>query len=126
MVAVLAAHLGLRAVLAVAARRPSSVVPAAALAALVSVPAAALAFTGLYAVGGTAVQMLKQCDGNFSRENIMKQAANLQNLALPTLLPGITVSTSPTNFHPIRQLQLQRWTGARWERFGEVIEGAGA
>ena len=79
-----------------------------------------------YAVGGTAVQMLKQCDDNFSRENIMKQAANLQSLALPTLLPGITVSTSPTNFHPIRQLQLQRWTGTRWERFGEVIEGAGA
>ena len=79
-----------------------------------------------YAVGGTAVQMLKQCDGNFSRENIMKQAANLQSLALPTLLPGITVSTSPTNYHPIRQLQLQRWNGTRWERFGNVIEGAGA
>ncbi len=79
-----------------------------------------------YGVGGTAVQMLKQCDGNFSRENIMKQAANLQSLQLPTLLPGITVSTSPANFHPIRHLQLQRWNGTRWERFGDVIEGAGA
>ena len=79
-----------------------------------------------YAVGGTAVQMLKQCDGNFSRENILKQATNLQGLQLPTLLPGITVSTSPTNYHPIRQLQLQRWNGTRWERFGNVIEGAGA
>ena len=79
-----------------------------------------------YAVGGTTVQMLKQCDGNFSRENILKQATNLQNLQLPTLLPGITVSTSPTNYHPIRQLQLQRWNGTRWERFGNVIEGAGA
>ena len=79
-----------------------------------------------YGVGGTAVQMLKQCDGNFSRENILKQATNLQDLQLPTLLPGITVSTSPTNYHPIRHLQLQRWNGTRWERFGNVIEGAGA
>ncbi len=79
-----------------------------------------------YGIGGTAVQMLKQCDGNFSRENILKQATNLQSLQLPTLLPGIAVSTSPTNYHPIRQLQLQRWNGARWERFGNVIEGAGA
>ena len=79
-----------------------------------------------YGIGGTAVQMLKQCDSNFSRENILKQATNLQSLQLPTLLPGITVSTSPTNYHPIRQLQLQRWNGTRWERFGNVIEGAGA
>ena len=79
-----------------------------------------------YGIGSTAMQMLKQCDGNFSHENILEQATNLQTLQLPTLLPGITVSTSPTNYHPIRQLQTQRWTGARWERFGNVIEGAGA
>jgi len=79
-----------------------------------------------YAVGGTAMQMLKQCDGDFSRENILKQATNLKDLQLPTLLPGIIVNTSPTNYHPIRQLQLSRWNGTRWERFGSVIEGAGA
>ncbi len=79
-----------------------------------------------YGIGGTTMQMLKQCDGNFSRENILKQATNLQDLQLPTLLPGIVVSTSPANYHPIRHLQLQRWNGARWERFGNVIEGAGA
>ena len=79
-----------------------------------------------YGVGGTTVQVLKQCDGDFSRENILKQATNLQTLQLPTLLPGITVSTSPTNYHPIRQLQMHRWNGTRWERFGNVIEGAGA
>ncbi len=79
-----------------------------------------------YGVGGTTLQMLKQCDGNFSRENIMKQATNLHIPQLPTLLPGIVVETSPTNYHPIRQIQLARWTGARWERFGSVIEGAGS
>jgi branched-chain amino acid transport system substrate-binding protein len=42
------------------------------------------------------------------------------------LLPGIKVSTSPTNFHPIRAMQLQKWTGTTWQRFGDVIEGAGS
>ena len=77
-----------------------------------------------YAVGGTAMQMLKQCEGNFSRENILKQATNLHNLQCPTLLPGILVNTAPDNYHTIRQLQLARWNGARWERFGEVIQGS--
>ena len=79
-----------------------------------------------YAVGGSTLQLLKQCDGDFSRESIMKQAANLNNLALPTLLPGVTVSTSATNFHPIRQMRLARWNGTRWELFGDIIEGSGA
>ena len=79
-----------------------------------------------YGIGGTTLQMLKQCDGNFSRENIMKQATNLHDLQLPTLLPGVVVSTSPTNYHPIRHIQLARWNGTRWERFGGVIEGAGS
>lgn len=76
-----------------------------------------------YGVGTTTLQALKQCGTDFSRENIMKQAASLQNLAVPTLLPGITVSTSATNFHPIRQMQLQRWNGKNWELFGDVLQG---
>ena len=79
-----------------------------------------------YGVGGTTMQVLKQCGEDFSRENVMKQAANIQNLALPSLLPGITINTSPTNFHPIRQMRLQRWNGTRWELFGDIIEGAGS
>ena len=79
-----------------------------------------------YGVGGTIMQVLKQCGGDFSRENVMKQATNLQSLQLPTLLPGIVVNTSPTDYHPIKQMQLQRWTGSRWELFGSVIEGAGS
>jgi branched-chain amino acid transport system substrate-binding protein len=77
-----------------------------------------------YAVSTTMLQVLKQCDGNFSRDNIMKQAANLHDLKPATLLPGITVNTSPTNFHPIRALQLEKWDGKTWARFGDVIEGA--
>ena len=71
------------------------------------------------------LQVLKQCEGNFTRENIMKQAANLHDLELPTLLPGIKVNTSPTNYHPIRQMQLAKFDGTHWVRFGDVITGAG-
>jgi len=77
-----------------------------------------------YNCSTTLMHVLRQCDGDFSRENIMRQVANLQNIEIPLLLPGIKVNTSPTNFHPIRQMQLQKWSGEHWERFGDVIEGA--
>src|SRR5215471_12625348 len=54
-------------------------------------------------IAQTTVQVLKQCGDELTRENAMKQAANLHNLELPMLLPGITINTSPTNFAPIRQ-----------------------
>nr|WP_294522255.1 ABC transporter substrate-binding protein [uncultured Rhodopila sp.] len=79
-----------------------------------------------YGVSMVMWQVLKQCDGDFSRANIMKQAANLHDAYDPVLLPGIKVNTSPTNFHPIRAMQLQKWTGTTWERFGDVIEGSGS
>ena len=40
------------------------------------------------------------------------------------LLPGIKVNTSPTNFHPIKAMQMMRWDGKTWVLFGPVIEGA--
>jgi branched-chain amino acid transport system substrate-binding protein len=78
-----------------------------------------------YSFSMTLVQVLKQCGDDLSRENIMKQAADLHDVAIPTLLPGITVNTSQTNYHPIRKSQLARWNGKNWELFGNVIEGAG-
>jgi len=77
-----------------------------------------------YGVSTVLMQVLRQCNGDFSRANIMKQAANLHDAPNPMLLPGIKVNTTPTNFHPIRALQLQKWTGTTWERFGDVIEGS--
>ena len=76
-----------------------------------------------YGVSTVLMQVLKQCNGDFSRTNIMKQAASLHDAPDPVLLPGIKVDTSPTNFHPIRAMQLQKWTGTTWQRFGDVIEG---
>jgi branched-chain amino acid transport system substrate-binding protein len=68
-------------------------------------------------------QVLKQCGTDLSRANIMKQAASLHDVELPVLLPGIKVNTSATNFHPIRQMQLTRWTGKNFELFGKVLAG---
>ena len=74
-----------------------------------------------YGVSATLVQVLKQCGDDLSRTNIMKQAASINGLELPTLLPGIKVATSASNFHPIRSMQLSRWTGKAWELFGPLI-----
>ena len=64
----------------------------------------------------------RQCGDDLSRENILKQAKSLQDLALPTAMPGITINTSATSNMIWTQLQLQRWTGANWEQFGEVLD----
>ena len=74
-----------------------------------------------YAVAQTVVQVLKQCGNVLTRENVMRQAANLKDLEIGVLLPGIKINTSPTDFFPIEQLQLARFDGKRWILFGEVI-----
>ena len=68
------------------------------------------------------VQVLKQCGNDLSRENIMKQAANLKNVELPLLLPGIKVNTGPNDFAPIEQEQLAKFNGEKWELFGDLFE----
>jgi branched-chain amino acid transport system substrate-binding protein len=77
-----------------------------------------------YMVGMVMHRVLEQCKGDFSRKSIMAQANNLKDLELPLLLPGIKVNTSPTDHRPLEQMQLQRWNGKQWERFGAVIQGA--
>ena len=74
-----------------------------------------------YAVAQTMVQVLKQCGDDLTRENIMRQAANLKDFRTEVLLPGVMINTSPSDFAPISQLQLQRFKGERWELFGDVI-----
>ncbi|HYA66539.1 MAG TPA: ABC transporter substrate-binding protein, partial [Burkholderiaceae bacterium] len=64
-----------------------------------------------YAVARTLVQVLKQCGDNLTRENVMKQAANLKNFDPGTNLPGVLINTSPTNYAPIQAMQLERFDG---------------
>jgi branched-chain amino acid transport system substrate-binding protein len=75
-----------------------------------------------YNVAILLVQVLKQCGNDLSRENIMRQAANVKDLELPLLLPGIKINTSPTDFAPIEQEQLAKFDGERWALFGELID----
>jgi branched-chain amino acid transport system substrate-binding protein len=74
-----------------------------------------------YALAQTMVQVLRQCGDDLSRENVMQQAANLRDLALPMLRPGIRINTSPTDFYPLQQVQMIRFDGKRWVPFAEVL-----
>jgi branched-chain amino acid transport system substrate-binding protein len=71
----------------------------------------------------TVVQVLKQCGEDLSRDNIMRQAANLKAFHPPMLFPGITIDTSPDNFRPIRRLRLASFNGESWAPFGELMSG---
>jgi len=74
-----------------------------------------------YAVAALMTETLKRCGNDMTRANLMKQATSFQKYRLPLLLPGITVSTSATDFYPIQAVQLQRFKGETWELFGEVM-----
>ena len=75
-----------------------------------------------YNVAILMTQVLKQCGNDLSRENIMKQAANIKDFELPILLPGIKINTSPTDHAPIEQEQLAKFDGERWVLFGEMFD----
>ncbi|MDQ8727081.1 ABC transporter substrate-binding protein [Bradyrhizobium sp. LHD-71] len=74
-----------------------------------------------YSVSQTMVQVLKQAGDNLTRANVMKEAASLKDLELDLLLPGIKINTGPTDFAPISSVQLMRFKGDTWERFGDVL-----
>ena len=76
-----------------------------------------------YLTAQTLVQVLKQCGDNLTRENVMKQAANLKDVELGMLLPGIKINTSPNDYYPIKQMQMSRFNGEYGELFGPVITG---
>jgi branched-chain amino acid transport system substrate-binding protein len=74
-----------------------------------------------YASAFTVTQVLRQCGDELTRENVMRQAANLHDLEVPMLLPGIKLNTSPSNFFPIRSVRMARFEGEHWNLFGELI-----
>jgi len=77
----------------------------------------------IYAYGVATLMRgtLERCGDLLTRANLMRQAASHQKLHLPGLLPGITVSTSPTDFYPVQAVQLSRFKGQTWELFGEIL-----
>jgi branched-chain amino acid transport system substrate-binding protein len=74
-----------------------------------------------YTVAQGLVHVLKACGDNLTRENVMKQAASIKDLELGGFLPGIKANTSATDFAPLSQLQLVKFKGDTWERFGEIL-----
>jgi branched-chain amino acid transport system substrate-binding protein len=76
-----------------------------------------------YAVTQSLVGVLKQCGDDLTRANIMKQAASLKDQQIGMLLPGITINTSPTDFYPIKQMQMQEFNGERWVPIGPILSG---
>ena len=76
-----------------------------------------------YTVAQGLVHVLKASGDNLTRENVMKQAASIKDLELGGLLPGIKVNTSATDFAPISSVQLIKFKGDTWERFGEILSG---
>ncbi len=75
-----------------------------------------------YMQSSMLIQALKQCGNDLTRENVMRQAANLKNLELPVLLPGIKVNTSPTDFYPIEQQMMAKFDGKIWKNFGDLLD----
>jgi len=72
----------------------------------------------------TVVHVLQQCGDDLTRENVMKQSANLHDFRVPMLLPGIAINTSPSDFAPVKQVQMGRFDGESWRRFGPILTGA--
>jgi branched-chain amino acid transport system substrate-binding protein len=76
-----------------------------------------------YGAAQTLAKILEMCGDDLTRANVMKQAANLKDFTPDTLLPGVKINTSATDFAPIEQLQMMRFKGEKWDLFGEVISG---
>ena len=74
-----------------------------------------------YANAFTLAHVLRQCGNDLSRESVMHQAASMKDLEVPMLLPGIKLNTSATDYYPIQSVQLARFEGEHWARFGEVL-----
>jgi branched-chain amino acid transport system substrate-binding protein len=79
-----------------------------------------------YGAAQTLTKVLEMCGDDLTRANIMKQAANLKDFTPDTLLPGIKINTSASDFAPIEQLRMMRFKGEKWDLFGDVISGEAA
>ena len=76
-----------------------------------------------YLLAQTLVQVLKQCGDELTRENIMRQAANLHDFELGLLLPGIKINTNPNDYFPLEEMQMSRFNGEHGVLFGPVVSG---
>jgi hypothetical protein len=78
-----------------------------------------------YITAQLLIEVLKQCGDDLTRDNLLKQATHLSRVELDLLLPGITVSTTPTDYRVNKQLQMMRFDGERWEKIGSIVTDEG-
>ena len=74
-----------------------------------------------YITAQLLVQVLKQCGDDLTRENVMRQAASLNNIELDLTLPGISVTTTPTDYRVNKQFQMVQFDGQRWQKLGDIV-----
>ena len=74
-----------------------------------------------YVLAQAMVHVLAGCGNDLTRANVMKQAASIHDYVVAGLLPGVKINTSATDFAPVSQLQLMRFKGDSWERFGDIL-----
>ena len=66
-------------------------------------------------------ETLKRCGDDLTRENVMRQAASIKDLEVPLLVPGSRANTTPTDFYPVKDLQMSRMEGRHWIAFGPLM-----
>ena len=71
------------------------------------------------------MQVLKQCGDDLTRENVMRQVANIKGFVPSFALPGISINTGPNDYRVNKQMQMMKFNGERWELFGPIIEDTG-
>ena len=74
-----------------------------------------------YVNASAVIQLLQLCGDNITRQAIINQASHLDRMRTPLMLPGIALSTTPTDYTAIRQMQLQRFDGQQWQPIGDVV-----
>jgi branched-chain amino acid transport system substrate-binding protein len=78
------------------------------------------AITGYNAIE-IAVEILKRCGDDLTRENVLKQATNLKGLKVSMLINGITIQTTPENYAAIEQTRFAKFDGKSWVLFGDLV-----
>jgi branched-chain amino acid transport system substrate-binding protein len=76
-----------------------------------------------YSLAHALVHVLEACGNDLTRDNVMKQAANIHDYRPPLFLPGVVLSTSQDDYAPIKQMQLVKFDGSVWKPLGELISG---
>lgn len=63
----------------------------------------------------TMTEILRRCGDELTRENVLKQAANLNGFHSPFFLDGVTYSYTPDDYTPMKTLYISIFNGQDWD-----------